>query len=219
MEWQQEALHLLATRGQDVEAQVVYAHPSLRAPTHLVVSLPRKNIYQFDAFSATTRLFHVSEEPIKPAEGLPPSHPVMQLLQRRFELVSPEVEQVLSLLDETGQSEFVTYLTGESSDVKTRHSQSGSEINTVAAHIAQHFTENGCDHVEKMVWRQGWGPNVICTRKGTKYPNKYIIISAHYDDRERNIYRPNLRAPGVSFPSFSSFIFIFFSKYFVTYKK
>jgi Zn-dependent M28 family amino/carboxypeptidase len=47
-------------------------------------------------------------------------------------------------------------------------------------------------------YREGWAPNVIGTIRGTAFPDEFVILGSHLDDRNTNSASTTTRAPGAN---------------------
>lgn len=112
---------------------------------------------------------------------------------------SPYVDSLASLADTSNIRLIVRQLSGDTSVVingqphtfTTRYA--GSTQNQLATDfIAAKFTEYGYTP-EIQFFNDGTGQNVIATKTGTLYPDKYYIVSAHYDSYN---YHDQENAPG-----------------------
>ncbi|KAG0332465.1 hypothetical protein BG004_001257, partial [Podila humilis] len=129
---------------------------------------------------------------VTPLLSLPEGHPIVvkgKTLKHRRALQSL-VDQV----DIKTLEKDVTWLSGEApgSPFTTRSSTSKQSVE-VAQWLKSQFESYGCDSVELMTYRSMFGPNVVCTFKGTENPEEHVIIGAHHDDRGSFL---NPRAPG-----------------------
>ncbi|KAJ3360062.1 hypothetical protein GGF32_008649 [Allomyces javanicus] len=90
----------------------------------------------------------------------------------------------------------VEWLTGEdpNSPLTTRHSLSDGHL-VAAKWMREQMTKYGCDMVELMEFRDGYGPNVVCTIEGTELPDEHVVLGAHLDSRG-SVFWPYSRAPG-----------------------
>ncbi|KAF9298265.1 hypothetical protein BGZ74_009455 [Mortierella antarctica] len=129
---------------------------------------------------------------VTPLNALPADHPIVvksKTLKHRQSLQS-----IVDQVDVKTLEKDVTWLSGEApgSPFTTRSSTSKQSVE-VAEWLKSQFLSYGCDTVELMTYRSMFGPNVICTFRGTEYPNEHVIIGAHHDDRGSFL---NPRAPG-----------------------
>ncbi|KAF9339305.1 hypothetical protein BGZ91_006380 [Linnemannia elongata] len=104
------------------------------------------------------------------------------------------LQAVVDQVDVKTLEQDVTWLSGEAngSPFITRSSTSKQSIE-VAEWLKSQFESYGCDTVELMSYQTRFGPNVICTFKGTEYPDEHVILGAHHDSRGSFL---NPRAPG-----------------------
>jgi hypothetical protein len=128
-------------------------------------------------------------------EKLPKDH----VINRRIEDVSfnEKISELIDIMDVDSIKSNVRFLTGEDTEsfITTRNSKSEG-ISMVAQWIGRRMEELGCPDVSYYNFMEGYGPNVICTFTGKKEPEKLVIMSSHYDDREKWMLFPENRAPG-----------------------
>jgi hypothetical protein len=99
--------------------------------------------------------------------------------------------------------QYATYLTGEDplSPITTR--QAFSPSGRVAADwIRAQFVELGftTSFFNYTVGRQLYNPNIIAEWPGSNMDDsdEWIVLGAHYDDRQRDMYSVTDRAPGAN---------------------
>ncbi|KAI9189603.1 hypothetical protein H9P43_001036 [Blastocladiella emersonii ATCC 22665] len=122
-------------------------------------------------------------------------------LQRKPTKPAPGDERIHALLANITTDELradATFLTGENPDspLTTRHSLSKGHL-TAAEWIKKRFTAYGCDSVELVSFREGYGPNVVCTIEGADLADEQVVLGAHLDDRG-SLFVPFSRAPGAN---------------------
>ncbi|KAI7830401.1 hypothetical protein BC939DRAFT_499533 [Gamsiella multidivaricata] len=149
--------------------------------------------YLMDILPSNTEILPVRTQGfVAPLARLPADHPIVvksKNLKHRKALQSL-VDQV----DVKTLEKDVTWLSGEApgSPFITRSSTS-KQSHEVAAWLKSQFESYGCHTVELMLYQSRFGPNVICTFKGTEHPDEHVIIGAHHDSRGSFL---NPRAPG-----------------------
>ncbi|KAF9968635.1 hypothetical protein BGZ73_009193 [Actinomortierella ambigua] len=148
-----------------------------------------------DFLPSNTQILPVrTEGSIVQATALPPTHPVVQ---KKQDLVHrQELQQVVDSIDVKQMEKDITWLTGEAqgSPFTTRVSTS-PQSHQVAAWLRDRLEASGCDTVEFGYHSNQHGPNVVCTFRGTKYPDELVILGAHHDSRGSFF---NQRAPGAN---------------------
>ncbi|KCV70739.1 hypothetical protein H696_03090 [Fonticula alba] len=133
-----------------------------------------------------------------------PIHPQRSSNLKRFAHLfdrapNPRIARLLDRVTQEDLHYFATMLSGEhpQSTQHTRHSKSADSL-FAGDFVQQHFENNGFD-----TWREKFMPNYCSNvigdyRNATMYPDQYVIISGHLDDREANINDPAARAPGAN---------------------
>ncbi|RUS20131.1 Zn-dependent exopeptidase [Endogone sp. FLAS-F59071] len=152
-------------------------------PGRIILSMdPREVPELVTRVPAETEVIPVPEERVKPADRLPPDHPILQILK---ELAYDEkVDTIVSTVDLKQLEEDVTYLSGEREDSPLQERTATSKDAIIAARwIEAKFYDYGCDTTTLYRFRKGFSPNVICTFWGKKYPKEHVILGAHYDSR------------------------------------
>jgi len=121
----------------------------------------------------------------------------IQQIRRKF-AYRAEIEEVLAEVNSDSLGAFARYLSGEnsSSPLYTRNSYS-DDVHVAADWLQEQFESYGFN-VTQETFRSDMGPNVIGVRKGTVYPDTYVIISGHYDSRAASSSSPTQRAPGAN---------------------
>ncbi|KAF9412949.1 hypothetical protein BGZ94_000873 [Podila epigama] len=129
---------------------------------------------------------------VAPMDGLPKDHPIV--VKSRSLKHRQSMQAIVDQVDVKTLEKDVTWLSGEApgSPFQTRSSTSKQSIQ-VAEWLKSQYESYGCDTVELMTYRSMFGPNVICTFKGTEHPDEHVIIGAHHDSRGSFL---NPRAPG-----------------------
>ncbi|KAG0309129.1 hypothetical protein BGZ98_005068 [Dissophora globulifera] len=146
-----------------------------------------------DALPSNTEILPVrSEGLVAPLTTLESDHPIVvksKTLKHRKSL-----QALVDQVDVKTLEKDVTWLSGEApgSPFTTRSSTS-DQSHEVAAWLKSQFESYGCNTVELMPYQARFGPNVICTFKGTEHPDEHVIIGAHHDSRGSFL---NPRAPG-----------------------
>lgn len=67
-----------------------------------------------------------------------------------------------------------------------------------ADYLKQEFEQLGFETSFGGELRDGFSPNVVATKTGTRYPTRWVVIGAHYDSRGRNAADPEEIAPGAN---------------------
>ncbi|KAF9953723.1 hypothetical protein BGZ72_005210 [Mortierella alpina] len=129
---------------------------------------------------------------VAPLSGLPLNHPVLEKSRNLKHRQS--LQAIVDQVDVKTMEQDVTWLSGEAdgSPFITRSSTSKQSLE-VAQWIKSQFESYGCHTVELMHYQSRFGPNVVCTFKGTEHPDEHVIIGAHHDSRGSFL---NPRAPG-----------------------
>ena len=98
-------------------------------------------------------------------------------------------------MDSKSLTQLDLYLSGERADsnLTTRNSFS-TQVYSAANWIQGQFVDSGFT-VTQGSFQSSYGPNVIAKR-GTTYPNTYVMIGGHYDSRA-STPPPAPRAPQV----------------------
>jgi len=99
-------------------------------------------------------------------------------------------------VDSKSLTQFDLYLSGERADsnLTTRNSFL-TQVYSAANWIQGQFVDSGFT-VTQGSFQSSYGPNVIATKRGTTYPNTYVMIGGHYDSRA-STPPPAPRAPQV----------------------
>ena len=146
-------------------------------------------------------------------EGFPPETEFVALPKSKILPVPPKAAQALadadvvfradiadliSQVDSNSLTRFDLYLSGERADsnLTTRNSFS-TQVYEAADWIQGHFVSSGFSVVQES-FQATYGPNVIATKRGTRFPNTYVIIGGHYDSRGPSSSSPTNRAPGAN---------------------
>ncbi|CAO3564237.1 unnamed protein product [Mortierella alpina] len=129
---------------------------------------------------------------VAPLGSLPLNHPILE--KSRTLKHRQSLQAIVDQVDVKTMEEDVTWLSGEAegSPFITRSSTSKQSLE-VAEWIKSQFESYGCHTVELMQYQSRFGPNVVCTFKGTEHPDELVIIGAHHDSRGSFL---NPRAPG-----------------------
>ncbi|KAF9391914.1 hypothetical protein CPB97_005041 [Podila verticillata] len=146
-----------------------------------------------DVLPANTEILPVRTSGlVAPLEGLPLDHPI--IVKGRTLKHRQALQAIVDQVDVKTLEKDVTWLSGEApgSPFLTRSSTSKQSVE-VAEWLKSQFESYGCDKVELMTYRTMFGPNVICTFKGTEHPSEHVIIGAHHDSRGSFLSN---RAPG-----------------------
>ena len=100
-------------------------------------------------------------------------------------------------MDSKSLTQFDLYLSGERADsnLTTRNSFL-TQVYSAANWIQGQFVDSGFT-VTQGSFQSSYGPNVIAKR-GTTYPNTYVMIGGHYDSRALNSTSGTARAPGAN---------------------
>ena len=100
-------------------------------------------------------------------------------------------------MDSKSLNQFDLYLSGERADsnLTTRNSFL-TQVYSAANWIQGQFVDSGFT-VTQGSFQSSYGPNVIAKR-GTTYPNTYVMIGGHYDSRALNSASGTARAPGAN---------------------
>jgi len=106
------------------------------------------------------------------------------------------VAQLVAAMNESDLKYFVQYLSGEEpgSPFTTRHSYSNDAVlsGQWAISVFNTYGFNASIHS----FPGAYCPNIVAEKRGTLYPNRYVIIGAHLDDRNRDLTDSSTRAPG-----------------------
>ncbi|KAF9151529.1 hypothetical protein BG015_006550 [Linnemannia schmuckeri] len=146
-----------------------------------------------DVLPSNTEILPVRTEGfVTPLAALPSDHPIV--LKSKNLKHRKSLQAIVDQVDVKTLEQDVTWLSGEASGSPfiTRSSTSKQSIE-VAQWLKSQFESYGCDTVELMSYQSRFGPNVICTFKGTERPNEHVILGAHHDSRGSFL---NPRAPG-----------------------
>ncbi|GJJ69943.1 bacterial leucyl aminopeptidase [Entomortierella parvispora] len=149
--------------------------------------------YLIDNLPSNTEILPVRTEGfVAPLDSLPKDHPIV--LKNRALKHRQALQSLVDQVDVETMEKDVTWLSGEApgSPFLTRSSTSKQSLE-VAQWLKSQFESYGCDTVELMPYQNRFGPNVICTFKGTEHPTEHVIIGAHHDSRGSFL---NPRAPG-----------------------
>jgi len=99
--------------------------------------------------------------------------------------------------------EFVNSLDGDRIRAIVEHLASYNSRNSLSPDtpragdwIADFMADNGCQNIQKLTFRNGWAPNVLCEFPGTDPNALPIVVGGHYDSRSTNVNSPTQRAPG-----------------------
>jgi hypothetical protein len=92
-----------------------------------------------------------------------------------------DVASILSGLSLAQMVDDVRWLTGEASDIVSRHSLSDGSL--VAANWLKKQFESTGAVCELLPFLEGFAPNVRCLYESEKNSNTTIILGAHYDSR------------------------------------
>ncbi|KAF8936372.1 Zn-dependent exopeptidase [Dissophora ornata] len=146
-----------------------------------------------DALPSNTEILPVRTQGfVEPLATLPSDHPIA--VKSKSLKYRKSLQALVDQVDVKTLEKDVTWLTGEApgSPFITRSSTS-KQSQEVAEWLKSQFESYGCDTVELMPYQARFGPNVICTFKGTENPDEHVIIGAHHDSRGSFL---NNRAPG-----------------------
>lgn len=141
---------------------------------------------------------------MKPADQVPKDHVVEKVMQSSELPHQDEINAIIERMTPASINSTVRILTGEDGSMYSRHSKSEELIAQATEYLSGRFKSYGCQ-VSLMPYRTGFAPNIICEITGTTSPEKVIILSAHYDDRNAWIYGPKGRAP-VQYTTLSNII-------------
>jgi hypothetical protein len=116
-----------------------------------------------------------------------------------------QITQMLHSLNGTSRVEYyATYLTGEHPDspIRTRQSYS-SDGHTAALWIRSQLDRLGfrtqLDWYDRETDGKRWNPNVVAEWPASGIESgEIVVVGAHYDDRQRNMYSTQDRAPGAN---------------------
>jgi hypothetical protein len=150
-----------------------------------------------DLISPLTAIIPSSDLPLENTSlPLPKDH----VINKRISSLSynKKIASLINIISVESLKKNIKFLTGEdpNSFIRTRHSRS-VDISKVAEWIGNRMKQYGCPNITYFNFMPGYGPNIICTFKGNKEPEKIVIMSSHYDDRDGG-YSPNTRAPGAN---------------------
>ncbi|ORZ32502.1 hypothetical protein BCR44DRAFT_116154 [Catenaria anguillulae PL171] len=193
---QQRPVSAQSSGSLNVLVDVLYASP---ANGLLLLSIPHDSPLSDQLPSAlphNTRLHRIDPRiPLHPPSSKPST------LQHAVSLSSKPDPQLVSLLANISIADLqrtVRYLTGEDpkSPLTTRHSLSKGH-RMAAEWVKAKMLKSGCDSVDLVDFKEGYGPNVVCTINGTDplVANEQVILGAHLDDRG-SLFIPFSRAPG-----------------------
>ncbi|KAG0269217.1 hypothetical protein DFQ27_004457 [Actinomortierella ambigua] len=129
------------------------------------------------------------------AMTLPGDHPVVEKKKRLRHRKS--LQKIVDSVDPKRMEQDITWLTGEAQGSPfTTRSSTSPQSHKVAAWLLDQFEASGsCTKVEFMNHNSRFGPNVLCTIKGTTLPDELVILGAHHDSRG-SFFNP--RAPGAN---------------------
>ncbi|KCV67739.1 hypothetical protein H696_05848 [Fonticula alba] len=141
-----------------------------------------------------------------------PEYPLESLLQRNqaalrelaatFGTEGQEVDAArFRLLDQVNEDDlryYLEYLTGEASDspFTTRNAYS-TQAHDAARWIADQYTSMGFTTTLE-TFRDDMSPNVVAVLPGRRYPDKFVVLGAHYDSRAIDVNSPTTDAPGAN---------------------
>jgi hypothetical protein len=108
----------------------------------------------------------------------------------------PKIASYISLVTTADLRNFVTYLTGEASNIITRQAQSAGALEA-QAYLVQQFTNFGFK-VSTQAFRPGYSSNVLAVLLGVVDPTKYVLVTAHYDSRGPSLTSTTDPAPGAN---------------------
>jgi hypothetical protein len=108
----------------------------------------------------------------------------------------PVISNLISQVSETSLYDFVTYLSGESSPIWTRQSQSTGAVQA-QDYLELQFAQYGFT-VNTQPFRAGYSSNVVATLQGTLYPDQVVLVCCHYDCRGPTLTSTTNRAPGAN---------------------
>ncbi|KAG0237723.1 hypothetical protein BGW42_000129 [Actinomortierella wolfii] len=125
--------------------------------------------------------------------SLPQDHPI-RIKSRKLKHRA-SLQKIVDSIDPKRMERDITWLSGEAegSPFTTRHSTSPQSHQVAAWLLDQLEASGACDNVEFMYYNRRFGPNVLCTIRGTRHPEELVILGAHHDDRGSFL---NPRAPG-----------------------
>lgn len=108
-------------------------------------------------------------------------------------------DNVKAMVDAVSTEElrgFLDYLTGITSPIRTRQSQSTGAV-SAANWLQQQFESYGFK-VTQLPFQRTYSNNVLAELRGTTNPDSLVIIGAHYDSRGAQVSNPTAPAPGAN---------------------
>jgi Zn-dependent M28 family amino/carboxypeptidase len=106
------------------------------------------------------------------------------------------IPEIIARVNAADLRAFDEYLSGERSTIHSRNSIAPG-ARTAADYIAGEFRRYGFN-VEQHNFQTNYGPNVIGTMRGTRFPNRIVVLGAHYDSRGAQQSSATARAPGAN---------------------
>jgi hypothetical protein len=195
---------LLADRPDAVQAWVPDTARVLRAAGHQVLlTLPRRVLASVRGdtgrledlpLPGAVEFIPMAARALRPRAAW--AAEALGRIRSNMKAFNPDIERAIASVRAESLVAFDTYLSGEASSLNTRNAYS-TEVRTAANYLQAQFEGFGFN-VTQETFRTDMGPNVLALKRGTLYPDEFVIMSAHYDSRASSSSSTTQRAPGAN---------------------